>query len=246
MTIRSASDLGSILSIWAHPDDEAYLAAGIMAMGAAAGHRVVCVTATKGEGGSSDPDRWSPAEMACVRERELRACLDVLGIEDHRWLGYLDGDCANADLDGAVASIVEILDEVRPDTVLTFGPDGFSDHPDHKMVSQWVTAACRQVNDRGGRIALHYVTQTSAWVAEYAEPWRAIGAFPPSRPLTTPNADLSIEIVLPDDVVKQKMDALAQQHSQTTAPRRLLGETIYTTSFSIERYRPAWPAASTS
>lgn len=239
MTIRSVSDLGSVLSIWGHPDDEAYLAAGIMAMAVRDGHQVVCVTATKGDGGSQDPDRWAPAEMAAIRERELRACLDVLGVEDHRWLGYLDGQCDSADAGEAIARIVTILEEVRPDTILTFGPDGFSDHPDHKVVSQWVTAACRQVSDRGGRIQLHYVTQTPEWVAEWAEPWREVGAFPPSHPHTTPATGLSIEIVLPVDVVKLKMAALAEQPSQTSTVRNLLGETTYTTSFSIERYRAA-------
>ena len=37
MTIRHVRELGTILSVWAHPDDEAYLAAGIMTMVVAAG-----------------------------------------------------------------------------------------------------------------------------------------------------------------------------------------------------------------
>jgi LmbE family N-acetylglucosaminyl deacetylase len=48
-------ELGTVLSIWAHPDDEAYLCDGIMAMAAAAGSRVVCVTAARGELGVTDP-----------------------------------------------------------------------------------------------------------------------------------------------------------------------------------------------
>ncbi len=239
MTVQSTSALGSVLSIWAHPDDEAYLAAGIMTMATGSGQSVVCVTATKGEGGSSDPDQWSAAEMAGIRERELRACLDVLGVDDHRWLGYIDGECEHVDADEAVASIVAILDEVRPDTVLTFGPDGFSDHPDHRTVSHWTTTACRQFNDSGGRCRLHYVTQTPEWIADYAATWRSIGAFPPSHPVPTATADLSIEIVLPPDVVDRKMRALAEQRSQTAAPRQLLGDAVYTTSFSIERYQAA-------
>ena len=46
--------LGTILGVWAHPDDEAYLSAGVMAMATRAGSRVVCVTATRGELGSTD------------------------------------------------------------------------------------------------------------------------------------------------------------------------------------------------
>src|ERR671922_141060 len=39
-------DLGTILGVWAHPDDEAYLSAGLMARAVRNGSRVVCVTAT--------------------------------------------------------------------------------------------------------------------------------------------------------------------------------------------------------
>ena len=59
--------LGTILGVWAHPDDDIYLSAGLMAVAAAAGERVVDVTATRGEGGSMDDERWPPARMAEVR-----------------------------------------------------------------------------------------------------------------------------------------------------------------------------------
>jgi len=49
-TITDAAQLGTVLGIWAHPDDEAFLSAGLMAAARDAGQRVVCVTATLGEG----------------------------------------------------------------------------------------------------------------------------------------------------------------------------------------------------
>ncbi|HEX3261549.1 MAG TPA: PIG-L family deacetylase, partial [Pseudonocardia sp.] len=54
-TITDAARLGTVLGIWAHPDDEAFLSAGLMAAARDAGQRVVCVTATLGEHGTSDP-----------------------------------------------------------------------------------------------------------------------------------------------------------------------------------------------
>ena len=48
MTIPDLTDLGTIMSVWAHPDDEAYLCGGLMAAAVDAGSRVVCVTATRG------------------------------------------------------------------------------------------------------------------------------------------------------------------------------------------------------
>ena len=90
-------ELGTVLSIWAHPDDEAYLCGGIMAIAAAAGSRVVCVTATRGELGVTDPMRWPPEQLPAIREAEIAACLEILGVKEHRWLGYPDGGCAEAD-----------------------------------------------------------------------------------------------------------------------------------------------------
>ena len=53
-------ELGTILGVWAHPDDETYLSAGLMAAAVDAGSRVVDVTATRGEGGSMDEEQWPP------------------------------------------------------------------------------------------------------------------------------------------------------------------------------------------
>ena len=131
MVMRDIRELGTILSIWAHPDDEAYLCGGIMAMAAAAGSRVVCVTATRGELGVTDPIRWPPEQLAAIREAELAACLRILGIKEHRWLGYPDGGCADVDLDIAADQIAGIIREIAPDTILTFSPDGQTGHPDH-------------------------------------------------------------------------------------------------------------------
>ena len=79
-TITDAARLGTVLGIWAHPDDEAFLSAGLMAAARDAGQRVVCVTATLGEYGTSDPGSWPPTRMARVRERELQASLAALGV----------------------------------------------------------------------------------------------------------------------------------------------------------------------
>ena len=59
-------ELGTVLGVWAHPDDETYLSAGLMAQAVRDGDRVVCITATRGEGGSLDEERWPPETMgAC-------------------------------------------------------------------------------------------------------------------------------------------------------------------------------------
>ena len=62
-------ELGTILGVWAHPDDDIYLTAGLMARAVRSGSRVVDVTATRGEGGSMDEERWPPGTMGEVRDR---------------------------------------------------------------------------------------------------------------------------------------------------------------------------------
>ena len=81
-TMRTTADLGTLLGVWAHPDDEAYLCAGLMAAARDAGHRVVSVTATLGEHGTGDPERWPPERLAPLRAAELAAALDVLGVDE--------------------------------------------------------------------------------------------------------------------------------------------------------------------
>ena len=72
----------------------------------------------------------------------------VLGVTDHRILGMPDGALADHDEQG-LAAVGALLDEVEPDTILTFGPDGITFHPDHIAVSRWVTEAWRRRGCRG-------------------------------------------------------------------------------------------------
>ena len=84
----STTDLGTVLGVRAHPDDEAYLSAGLMASARAAGNRVVVATATLGgETGTPDAHRWQPARLAALRQYELVASLAAIYVQEHLWLG---------------------------------------------------------------------------------------------------------------------------------------------------------------
>ena len=133
-----------------------------MALARDDGQRVVCVTATRGERGTPDPVAWPPDRLAAERTHELARCLDVLGVCEHHWLGYRDGECAGADRDAAVARLCAVLDDVRPDTVLTFGPDGITGHPDHRTVSAWAGAAVDRAAPSGARLLHSAVTEQRA------------------------------------------------------------------------------------
>ena len=106
--------LGTILGVWAHPDDETYLSAGLMARPVRSGSPVVCVTATMGEEGSFDEVRWPTATMGRVREVELLRSLEILGIREHHWLDYHDGTCAEVVHSDAVARIEALIGSGDP------------------------------------------------------------------------------------------------------------------------------------
>ena len=99
---------GTVLGVWAHPDDECYLSAGLMARATQDGERVVCVTATFGELGITDESRWPADRLADIRRDELAQSLAILGVQEHHWLGLPDGGCADADAEAMVRKLAEI------------------------------------------------------------------------------------------------------------------------------------------
>jgi LmbE family N-acetylglucosaminyl deacetylase len=225
ITSDDVAELGTILGIWAHPDDEAYLSGGLMALARDNGQRVVCVTATRGERGTPDPVAWPPDRLAAERTHELARCLDVLGVREHHWLGYGDGECAGADLDAAVARLCAVLDDVRPDTVLTFGPDGITGHPDHRTVSAWAGAA---VDRFGSGARLLHAATTEQRAARWGALTDRLGVYLPGYPLLTPAERLAVDLVLPRDIAVRKVRALAAQATQTTGLIATLGIDVYT------------------
>jgi LmbE family N-acetylglucosaminyl deacetylase len=145
--------LGSILGVWAHPDDEAYSMAGVMAAAAQNGQAVACVTATRGEASSIDEARFDKADLANIRTAEMAASLAVVGCKDHVWLDFPDGGCRESNEVEAVSKLVEIIKRVQPDSVFTFGSDWqLNRHPDHQTVSEWTTRAFRQAAKPGAKL----------------------------------------------------------------------------------------------
>ena len=135
------------LCVWAHPDDESYLAGGLLAALRAAGRRVVCVTATLGEAAARRPRRRAGRAGRRSPARELAAALRRARRRPSTTSSDLaDGGCAEVDPATGAGRLAGV-DEVRPDTVVTFGPDGFTGHPDHVAVGAWTGRALRGVPD---------------------------------------------------------------------------------------------------
>lgn len=237
MARLQTSDLGTILGVWAHPDDEAYLSAGLMARARDAGQRVAVVTATRGEMGTPDPQRWPPRRLGRVREAEVRASLAALGVSEHHFLGYVDGTLPDQDSGEAVARIAAIVATVRPDTIVTFGPDGLTGHPDHRRISSWATAA-RELTAPSARLL--YATTTAPFVERWQHLHERFDIYlDPDLPLRTPPDRVTLEIVLDSPEADRKLVALRAQASQTAALISAMGEQVYRAWTSTEAFRPA-------
>jgi LmbE family N-acetylglucosaminyl deacetylase len=217
---------GTVVSVWAHPDDEAYCAGGLLASAVAAGCRVVCVTATHATG---------------PRAAELAAALAVLGVTEHRHLGHEDGRCDRVDPAGPAGVLAALLREVRPDTVVTFGADGFTGHADHRAVSAWVGRALARADLPGVRLLHPVISERAA--ARFGDLHARFPVFDPGLPATVPEAGLALALGLDGALLEQKLRALAAHDSQTRALREAMGEDRYAAWLAEETFVAAAPRA---
>lgn len=227
--------LGRILGVWAHPDDETYLSAGLMADAVRNGSRVVCVTATRGEAGSQDEQRWPRTQMARIRELELKDSLDVLGVEEHHWLDYVDGTCDTVDADEAVAKLQPIFEDVGPDSVLTFGPDGLTGHPDHIAVSSWTSTAFDRFAKRGAK--LFYPVVVRDWYEQFGPLLNEHNVYAPGSPPIMAREDLDLLYDLSDELADLKMRAIGAQVSQVEQLHAALGRDFVRDALMLESFK---------
>lgn len=163
-----------LVVVHAHPDDETLWTGGMIARYGADGVAVTLVTCTLGEQGEvlTTELRGLAADRADqlggYRLAELRAAGAVLGLTDQRFLGGIGRwrDSGMVAEPGARAStpaqlhprafaagilqeqidaLVEVLQQVRPQVVVSYGPDGGYGHPDHVRAHQVTMAATAQI-----------------------------------------------------------------------------------------------------
>jgi LmbE family N-acetylglucosaminyl deacetylase len=169
----------TLACIWAHPDDDAYGAAGSIALHAhEPDFRFILIHATAGElGDIRDGFPATRETLGRIRQAEDDAAWRALGrVPDrHEWLGLPDGGVAAVPFDEVVAMIERILDEEDPAVVVTFGPDGIFGHPDHIAIGAATDAAFARLRsaDRSGlqRLAHGAVPQSvfERWNRQRAE-----------------------------------------------------------------------------
>lgn len=146
-TTWSRASSKTLVAVWAH-DDDIVAAAPVLARYAREGAEVYTIVATDGAQGGSHTSIPRGPELARVRADEARCAADALGIHapiflefpDAKLGDYVDDRDRLYQLTGRVQSELERL---RPDALITWGPDGGTGHPDHRLVSSIVTQLVR-------------------------------------------------------------------------------------------------------
>jgi LmbE family N-acetylglucosaminyl deacetylase len=137
----------TLVAVWAHADDEG-AAAPVLARYAREGMEVYIVIATDGAQGGAHTSIPRGPELARVRSDEARCAADALGIHAPILLGFPDAQLGNYMEDPTrlfqlTALVQGELQRLHPDAVITWGPDGATGHPDHRLVSGVVTQLVR-------------------------------------------------------------------------------------------------------
>lgn len=208
--------MATLVTFHAHPDDEAIACGGTMARAAAAGHRVVLVTATAGECGEVADGILGPGEtLGERRQRELGEAAAILGVARVEVLGYRDsgmiGTPENEDpncfwqtpVDDAAARLARILAEERPDAFTVYDEFGNYGHPDHIQVHRVGVRAAEMARvERVYEVAINR-DEFRRLMARAAELGLSTGDLPDME-------DVGDRIGLPEEVLTTAVDVSAQ------------------------------------
>ncbi len=195
----------------AHPDDEAFGCGSLLARAHAGGAETVVACATRGELGEVAPGLChvppGPDVLGHIREAELRTAAALLGVGRVEVLGWcdsgVDGDPAPGSLCAAPpedveAAIARILDEERPDVVVTL--DASDGHRDHAAVRDATLAAVDACRDRPG-------------VYLWCLPRSLMQAFTGVDHLGTPDGEIT-HVVDASDVLERRWEAMRAHRTQ--------------------------------
>ncbi|MFL5582587.1 MAG: PIG-L deacetylase family protein [Gemmatimonadaceae bacterium] len=147
-----------VLAVFAHPDDERVVGP-LLARLAREGRETHLVIATDGSQGVRDY-AGIPAgrELAAARAKEAACAAERLGVRQLHILGLPDGGLASFEVLGRLRSaLTAVIDSIGPAVILTFGPEGGTGHPDHRLVGD-VTSQIVQADARYANVDLLYAS----------------------------------------------------------------------------------------
>jgi LmbE family N-acetylglucosaminyl deacetylase len=176
-----------ILAVFAHPDDERVIGP-LLSRLAREGRETHLVIATDGSQGVRDFAHIpaGPA-LAAARAKEASCAATRLGVRHLHMLGLPDGGLASFDVLGRLRrSLVAIVDSVRPAAIITFGPEGGTGHPDHRLVGDVMTQVV-QGDARFANVDLLYASL----------PTERLRTAPPASPTVNGMAEALLTVRVP-------------------------------------------------
>jgi N-acetyl-1-D-myo-inositol-2-amino-2-deoxy-alpha-D-glucopyranoside deacetylase len=241
-----------LAGVFAHPDDDTFSNAGILAM-EGDGLSYTLVVATSGEAGLiADPALATPENLGRVREGEERAALDAVGHDAAHvvFLRYPDGGLKDVARDELVDRVAETLHKARPHVVLTFGPEGVTRHEDHIAAGQACTEAFHRLRsdaDSGGafqRLLYCAIPQTELNRFRQELQIRGIDPGDPEAPFAArgvPDSTIAFRVDC-GRVIDRKLTAL-QAHATQREELDSVPEDLWMQALGEECFVQAWPPA---
>ncbi len=226
-----------LLLIVPHPDDEVFGAGGIFSKMAAHGKTVATLTLTRGGAGRS-LGLCKQEELPDLRENELRAALETLGVKEvHIWdypdflpdntrgMEHREG-LKDVPFDTVVERIQDLIEAIKPVSLLTFAPNGSNGHPDHVMTHKFVMAALEKCSHKPQK--LYYYAGERPYMGE------ARAGFLDPKEVAAKHL-YPTHFIDVHDYVENKLRAMGHHQTQALSvlsfmrlyPRRLLVESFH-------------------
>lgn len=226
----------SLLAVFAHPDDETLRCGGTLALYAARGAKVHLICLTRGEAGrNTDPTLGDQVDLPTQREKELQDARAALGTEPPIFLGYHDsgrGDrlrrddplaTINVDPIEMERRILQVIEEIRPQVMLTFDPHGMYGHPDHLVAHRVATAAYTSSGFRQVRVQRLFYTVQSREEMTRLQGGRSLGVLEGLEPETYAVCDCTIAARIDVRPYAAHKRAALFAHRTQTGPLSTLG-----------------------
>lgn len=197
-----------LVCVFAHPDDEAFGAGGTIAK-YVKDHEIYIICATKGEAGKNS--REEAGHIGDMRAQEMEASAKILGVKKIYFLGFEDGTLSNNLYHKVADQIQEILEDLQPETLLTFHQNGGSGHLDHIAISYITTYVFYKVPF--AKTLMYFTTD-----AEFATRMKDYFIYWP-KGYTREEVDLVVDY---SDVWETKLAAMHEHKSQRHDINRIL------------------------
>jgi LmbE family N-acetylglucosaminyl deacetylase len=138
----------------------------------------------------------------------------------------------------AVDRLLGLIEQVEPDTIVTFGPDGFTGHTDHRVVGHWATAAAAI----HGSVRVLHAAKTTGWIEKFAPLHDRFPIFYPGFPQGVDGRCLAFDLCLDEDALDRKVRALRAHATQVAPIVAALGSAAWREWVRRESFVDASPA----